>query len=169
MIADERMQNWRTDRIAEYARLENEIALEMNEMGSDPELVKLMTEQAKLNDMIALLKGTYTKNIEAFQQQQAGIKLELVDTWGDTEDKTFECPAGIATLRTTKSLNIRSKEKLVAFLELNKKLTDFIKTFEITKLRKIKDAGMIEDEIATWDIKRNVAISIKEMTTEEKQ
>ena len=169
MIADERMQNWRTDRIAEYARLENEIALEMNEMGTDPELIKLMKEQAKLNDMVALLKGTYAKNIEAFQQQQAGIKLELVDTWGDTEDKTFECPAGTATLRTTKSLNIRSKEKLVAFLELNKKLTDFIKSFEVSKLRKIKDAGMIEDEIATWDIKRNVAISIKETTMEADQ
>ena len=168
-ITEERMRNWRTDRIAEYARLENEIALEMNEMGTDPELIKLMKEQAKLNDMVALLKGTYAKNIEAFQQQQAGIKLELVDTWSDTEDKTFECPAGTATLRTTKSLHIRSKEKLVAFLELNKKLTDFIKSFEITKLRKIKDAGMIEDEIATWDIKHNVAISIKETTTEADQ
>ena len=163
---DEHIRNWRTDRIAKYAQLENEIALEMNEMGTDPELIKLMTEQAKLNDMIALLKGTYSKNIEAAQQQQAGIKLELVDSWSETEEKTFECDAGTATLRTTKSLNIRSKEKLVAFLELNKKLTDFIKSFEITKLRKIKDAGMIEDEIATWDIKRNVAISIKETTTE---
>ena len=161
-VTDERMQKWRTDRIAEYARLENEIALEMNEMGTDPELIKLMKEQAKLNDMIALLKGTYSKNIEAAQQQQAGIKRELVDTWGETEEKTFECPAGTATLRTTKSLNIRSKEKLVAFLELNKKLTDFIKSFEITKLRKIKDAGMIEDEIATWDEKKSVAIKIAE-------
>ena len=162
MIADERMQNWRTDRIAEYARLENEIVLEMNEMGADPELIKLMKEQAKLNDMIALLKGTYSKDIEAAQQQQAGIKLELVDTWGATEEKTFECDAGTATLRTTKSLNIRSKEKLVAFLELNKKLTDFIKSFEITKLRKIKDAGMLEDEICTWDEKKTVAIKIAE-------
>ena len=168
-VTDERMQSWRTDRIAEYARLENEITLEMNELRNDPDLIKLMKEQAKLNDMVALAKGMYAKNIEAFQQQQARIKLELVDTWGDTEEKTFECPAGTATLRTTKSLNIRSKEKLVAFLELNKKLTDFIKSFEITKLRKIKDAGMIEDEIATWDIKRNVAISIKETTTEVEQ
>ena len=159
---DERMRNWRTDRIAEYAKLENEINIETHEMVADPELIKLMKEQAKLNDMIALLKGTYSKNIEAAQQQQAGIKLELVDTWGDTEDKTFECDAGTATLRTTKSLNIRDKEKLIAFLELNKKLTDFIKSFEITKLRKIKDAGMLEDEICTWDEKKSVAIKIAE-------
>ena len=162
---DERMQNWRTDRIAEYARLENIVTVETRKMGIDPDLDKLIRERAKLSEMIELGQGLYIKNIEAAQQQQAGIKAELVDSWGDTEDKTFECDAGTATLRTTKSLNIRSKEKLIAFLELNKKLTEFIKSFEITKLRKIKDAGMIEDEIATWDIKRNVAISIKETTT----
>ena len=168
-VTDERMQNWRTDRIAEYARLENEITAERNKMFSDSELGRLTLEREKLDKRIVLGGGMYIKNIEAAQQQQVGIKAELVETWGDTEDKTFECPAGIATLRTTKSLHIRSKEKLVAFLELNKKLTEFIKSFEITKLRKIKDAGMIEDEIATWDIKRNVAISIKETATEAAQ
>ena len=166
---DERMRNWRTDRIAKYARLENEIAIEKNEMHTDPELNRLTLEREKLDKMIVLGGGIYIKNIEALQQQQSGIKLELVDTWGETEDKTFECDAGTAILRTTKSLNIRSKEKLIAFLDLNKKLTEFIKSFEITKLRKIKDAGMIEDEIATWDIKHNVAISIKETTTEAEQ
>ena len=159
---DERMRNWRTDRIAEYARLENEIAIIMNEMKTDPDLIRLMEEQARINDFVALAKEIYAKSIKAAQQQQAGIKLELVDTWGDTEDKTFECPAGIATLRTTKSLHIRDKVKLINFLELNKKLTDFIKSFEITKLRKIKDAGMIEDEICTWDEKKSIAIKIAE-------
>ena len=159
---EERMRNWRTDRIAEYARLENEIDIETHELVTDPERNRLIKEKEKLNEMIELAEGLYIKNIEAARQQQAGIKLELVDAWGDTEDKTFKCDAGTATLRTTKSLNIRSKEKLVAFLELNKKLTEFIKSFEITKLRKIKDAGMIEDEIATWDVSRSVAIKITE-------
>lgn len=159
---DERMRNWRTDRIAEYARLENEIDIETHELVTDPERNRLIKEKEKLNEMIELAEGLYIKNIEAAQQQQAEIKLELVETWGGAEDKTFECDAGTATLRTTKSLNIRSKEKLVAFLELNKKLTEFIKSFEITKLRKIKDAGMIEDEIATWDVSRSVAIKITE-------
>ena len=159
---DERMRNWRTDRIAEYARLENEIVLEKNEMHSDPELNRLTLEREKLNRLIVSSGEMYIKNIEAAQQQQAGIKLELVETWGDAEDKTFECAAGTATLRTTKSLHIKSKEKLIAFLELNKKLIEFIKSFEITKLRKIKDAGMLEDEIAIWDEKKNVAIKIAE-------
>ena len=167
-MTEETKQDWKVELIAEYAKLENEIALEMHEIGTDPDLIKLMKEQAKLNDMIALTKGIYAKNIEAAQQQQAGIKLKLAEKW-DIDEKTFECIIGTATLRTTKSLHIKSKEKLVAFLELNKKLTEFIKSFEITKLRKIKDAGMIEDEIATWDIKHNVAISIKETITETDQ
>jgi len=160
--AKERMKKWRTDRIAEYARLENEITDEAHKMGADSDVNKLVLERVKLNEMIELGRGLYLKNIEAAQQQQAGIKLELAETWSDTEDKTFECDAGTAILRTTKSLHIRSKEKLVAFLELNKKLTEFIKSFEITKLRKIKDAGMLEDEIATWDEKKNVAIKLAE-------
>lgn len=168
-ITEERMQNWRTDRIAEYARLENEINIQTHKLVTDPVRNGFIKEATLLNEKIKDAEWIYLKNIRAAQEQQAGIKRELVDTWGDTEEKTFECPAGIATLRTTKSLHIRSKEKLVAFLELNKKLTDFIKSFEITKLRKIKDAGMIEDEIATWGIKHNVAISIKETTTEVEQ
>ena len=160
--AKERMLKWRTDQIAKYARLENEIAIGMNEMGTDPDLIKLMREQAKLNDMIALAKGFYTKTIETARQQQKGIKMELEDSWGDTEDKTFTCDAGMATLRITKSLQIKSKEKLVNFLATLNKLPDFIKTFEITKLRKIKDAGLLDDEIASYEENPSVAIKITE-------
>ena len=168
-IKEQVKYDWKEQRIAEYAKIENEIILEKHEMVTDPDLFKLMKEQAKLNDMIALTKGIYTKNIEAAQQQQAGIKLELVDTWGDIEEKAFECDAGTATLRTTKSLHVRSKEKLIEFLMTIKKLPEFVKTFEIAKLRKIMDAGLLESEIATWDLNFNVAISIKETTTETDQ
>ena len=160
--------DWKEQRIAEYAQLENEIILEKHEMVTDPDLINLMKELAKLNDMIALAKGIYTKNIEAAQQQQAGIKLELAEKW-DIEDKTYECTTGTATLRTTKSLHVRSKEKLIEFLMTIKKLPEFVKTFEIAKLRKIMDAGLLESEIATWDLNFNVAISIKETTTETDQ
>lgn len=155
-------KNWKEGLIAEYARLENEIAIEMNEMGTDPDLIKLMKEQAKLNDMIALAKGIYAKTIETARQQQVGIKAELVDRWLSTEDKSFECGAGTATLRTNRSLVIRSKVKLIEFLVLNKKLVDFIKTFDIVKLRKIKDAGMLGDEIATYDEGQSIAIKLAE-------
>ena len=160
-MSEKEEQDWKAGRIAEYARLENIVTTEMRKMGTDPDLDALMRDRVKLDEMIKQEQGLYLKTIEAAQQQQAGIKLELAEKW-DIEDKTYECATGTATLRTTKSLHIRSKEKLVAFLELNKKLTDFVKSFEITKLRKIKDAGMLEDDIATWDEKRNVAIKIAE-------
>ena len=157
-VIDERMRNWRTDIIAEYVRLENDIAIESHEMDTDPELNRLLKEWEKSGKMIEQGKKIYFDNISKARQQQAGIKLELVETWGDAEDKTFECPAGTATLRTNKSLNIRSKKKLIESLMQINKLSDFIKSFDITKLRKIKDAGLLEDEIATWDEKKNVAI-----------
>lgn len=157
----EEKRDWKAEQIGKYARLEKGIVIEKDKMFSDPKLNTLTLEREKLDKLIASCRGIYTKNIEAAQQQQAGIKLELVEGWG-IGDKTFECATGTATLRTTKSLNIHSKEKLVAFLELNKKLTDFIKSFEITKLRKIKDAGMLEDGIATWDEKKSVAIKLVE-------
>ena len=153
--------NWKEEVIAEYARLEKKINKFISLKNSDPEINRLALERDKLNKKIVEMGKQSILNIDAAQQQQAGIKLELAEKW-DIEDKTFECAAGTATLRTTKSLHIRSKEKLVAFLELNKKLTEFIKNFEITKLRKIKEAGMLEDEIATWDEKKNVAIKIAE-------
>ena len=168
-MTEERNQNWKPESIAKYAQTEAAKLQILHDITSDAEIYLLSERLAKTEAELATKKQPYLDKILECEQLQTGIKAELVDAWGTTEDKTFECDAGTATLRTTKSLNIRSKEKLVAFLELNKKLTDFIKSFEITKLRKIKDAGMIEDEIATWDIKHNVAISIKETTTEEKQ
>ena len=168
-MSEQPKQDWKADRIAEYAGLEKQKADAEYLLNNNPKIVELIQKRILLDQDIAVLEELPRHSITVAQQQQAGIKLELAETWGDTEEKTFECLAGVATLRTTKSLHIRSKEKLVAFLELNKKLTEFIKSFEITKLRKIKDAGMIEDEIATWDIKRNVAISIRETTTETDQ
>ena len=155
--------NWKEERIADYARLEKEIVLEMHEMDTDPEINRLLKEWEKLGKMIELGKGIYFDNITKARQQQAGIKLELAEKWDCLPFKEYACDAGVATLRTTRSLHIRSKEKLVAFLELNKKLAEFIKSFEITKLRKIKDAGMLEDGIATWDEKKTIAIKIAEV------
>ena len=160
---DERMRNWRTDRIAEYAKLEAVKQQIQTDMNLDGELNKIETSIKSWLERADKLKKPYFDRTTKCEQQQTGIKSELVETWGSTEDKTFECTAGTATLRTTKSLHIRSKEKLVAFLELNKKLTDFINSVEITKLRKIKDAGMLGDDIATWDKKKNVAIKIAEV------
>ena len=159
---DECMQNWRTDKIVEYARAEADKIRTQKNMTEIPEVVELEEDIAYKQEQLKHIKQTYLDKIFQCEQVQTDIKAALVDGWKATEEKTFECDAGTATLRTTKSLNIRDKEKLVAFLELNKKLTDFIKSFEITKLRKIKDAGMLGDDIATYDEKKSIAIQIAE-------
>ena len=158
---DQTSQDWKAEAIAEYARLEKEIALETHGMDTDPELNKLGKERTILNKKFEEIEAGYRENIRAAQQQQAGIKLELVDNWYG-EEKTFECSAGTATLRTTKSLKIQSKQKLIDFLVLNKKLVDYIKTFEIAKLRKIKDAGFLGDEVVSYDETKSIAIKIAE-------
>ena len=169
MASEEVKRDWKRERIshfsssiAEYAKLENEIVIGKQNMDNDPQLKKLNKELEKLNDMIESAKGSYLRFMEAAQQQQAGIKLELAEGWGVFADKTFECDAGMATLRITKSLHIKSKEKLVSFLTTINKLPDFIKSFETAKLRKIKDAGLLGDEIVMYDEKKSIAIKITE-------
>jgi len=160
-MSEEAKRDWKAQRIDEYIKLENIVTTETRKMDTDPDLDMLRRERAKLNEMIELGQGLYIKTIEAAQQQQIGIKSELVEKW-DIEEKTFECAAGTATLRTTRSLHIKSKEKLVEFLATIHRLPDFIKSFETVKLRKTKDAGLLGDEIATWDEKKSVAIKIAE-------
>ena len=161
-MSDQKQDDWKEGRIAEYAKLEREIDTKLHEMEIDPQLNKFLQEQAALNLKMEAAKAKFLKNIEAAQQQQAGIKQELAEKWGIKEDKTFECRAGKATLRVNRSFVIRNKEKLIDFLTLNNKLIDFIRTFDISKLRKIKDAGMLGDEIATYEETKTIAIKLTE-------
>lgn len=154
--------NWLEKQITEYALLEREIDMEMREMNTDPELNQLLEQRKKLNEMIEVGGGIYTKYIDEMREQQTNIKAELISNW-DTEEKTFKCDVGTATLRITRSLHIYNKEKLIEFLTTLKKLPDFIKTFEIAKLRKIKDAGLLEDSIANWDESKSIVIKTKEV------
>ena len=150
-------QNWKERVIGEYIRVENEIAIETREMDNDSALNQLLEDQANLNKMVEAKSEKYVKFLREMRQQQANLKDALESNW-DIEDKTFKCDAGAATLRTTKSLHIYDKKRLIEFLTTLNILPDFIKTFEIGKLRKIKGAGLIEDSIANWDETKSVII-----------
>lgn len=153
-------RDWKVERIVEYANIESNKQATARSLEINPTKNRLRMELESAKIRLDEQQKVYLTKIDECEHVQVGIKQELVENWGVNEDKTFECATGTATLRTTKSLHIRSKEKLIAFLELNKKLTDFISGFEITKLRKLKDAGMLGDDIATWGEKKNVAIKI---------
>ena len=152
-------QKWVGRRITEYMAFEREICIEVREMGNDPALNQLREQRNKLIEMIEVGEGMYTEHIDEMRAQQTNIKEELESNW-DTDGKTFKCDAGTATLRTTRSLHIYDKKRLIDFLTTLGKLPEFIKTYEIAKLRKIKEAGLLEDSIANWDETRSVVIKV---------
>ena len=160
-MIEEKAQDWKEKRIAEYAKLEKEITTDMQDMGDDQGLNGLIAKRERLTEIIKISQKVYLGHIEEAQQRQAVLKAELADGW-DIEDKTFNCPAGTATLRTTRTVKVESKSKLIVVLATINKLSDYIKSFETPKLRKLKEAGLLDDEIASWNEKRNVSIRVME-------
>ena len=151
-----------TERTVEYAELEQEkVDIEFL-LHHDKTLMELAKKRDAINKQMEALEKGPLRNLALVSQRQAAIRLELAEMWGTYEGKIFECDAGTVTLRVTKSFNIRSKKKLVDFLAALGKLPDFVKTFEIAKLRKIKEAGLLDDDIARWDEHKNTVISLKE-------
>ena len=161
--------DWKEEKMAErtveYAQLEQTKVNAEFLLSHDKTLVELAKKRDVLNKEIAALEKEPLRNLAVVSQRQAAIRLELAESWGTYEGKTFECDAGTVTLRVTKSFNIRSKKKLVEFLMAINKLPDFVKTFEIAKLRNVKEAGLLDDDIARWDEHKNVAITLKEKPT----
>lgn len=164
MTEDDIKKNWKEERIAEYAKLTTDKDKVTREMESDTEINKLIEHYKNMSDAIATQQYPFLTKVEAIEQQQAGIKLELIEKW-DIKEKSFKCDIGEATLRTNRSLHIRDKAKLIEFLISIKKLPEFIKSFETAKLRKVKDVGMLDDDIATYDEKQNVAIKVTAQKT----
>ena len=150
-----------TERTVEYAELEQKKVDTEFLLSHDKTLWELAKKRDAINKEIEALKKEPLHNLALVSQRQAAIRLELAETWGTYEGKVFECDAGTVTLRVTKSFNIRSKKKLVDFLAALGKLPDFVKTFEIAKLRKVKEAGLLDDDIARWDEHVNTVITLK--------
>ena len=148
--------------LLEYARYAEIIVDTTRLMYGDLDLNALIEDRVLLNRKIDQASVGYQMAIEGAKQGQVDLKAKLLSVWG-TGDKTFKCPVGTATLRATRSLQVKDKGKLIEFLTTLRKLPEFIKSFEIAKLRKIKDAGLLEDEVAAYDEKRSVTISINEV------
>jgi len=158
-----------TERTVEYAELEQKKADTEYLLSQDKALRELAKKRDAIISQIKALEKEPLHTLASVSQRQAEIRLDLAETWGTYEGKTFECDAGTVTLRETRSFNIKSKKKLVEFLATLGKLPDFVKTFEIAKLRKVKEAGLLDDEIASWDEHKNVVIALKEKPTVTKE
>ena len=147
------MTDWKEERIGEYCTLSTDIAKLEQSIREDIEIhVKRITEIAQTRNL----------DIEEAKRRQGVIKGHLVEHW-DIEDKTFKCNAGSATLRTTRSLKIDNKEKLISILQQIGKLAQTITGWDLTYLRKLADAGLFDVDVGGtnimhYDEKKNVII-----------
>jgi len=96
----------------------------------------------------------------------ADIKDNIAREWtlGTTE---YKSDAGTIVMRTTKSLIIRSKQKVVEVLRNNNKIEEGINTFKLTFLRKLKDVGILPDDAAYYEPNQSVVISLYTQKAEE--
>jgi len=152
---------WKEKLMAEYANVEMNKQATHENMKTLATRIELEEEIAYKQDQLERLKQPYLDKILECEQRQTGIKDELVKRW-DIEDKTFKCDVGTATLRTTKSLHIRNKAKLIEFLSLNKKLSEYVKAFDTSKLRKIRESELIGNDVIDWCEKKSMVIIVKE-------
>ena len=103
------------------------------------------------------LERPYNEEIADIASDIDDLHAILIDGW-DIDDKTYECEAGSATIRTTKSLRITNKKGLIATLFDLGQLPECIRTWNLSYLRKLKDVNLIGDEIASYDEHQNVVI-----------
>ena len=158
------MPDWKEEAIVQYNNLEREKVLRADEMGANQSLLKLRAHLSKLQleladvqQQILSQEGEYSKDIAVCNKQMLAIKEELANSW-DIDIKVFDCDAGSATIRTTRSLKIDNKEGLISILHKIGKLTTSIKSWDLTLLRKLTDADLLDKEVVHYDEKRNVII-----------
>ena len=96
---------------------------------------------------------------QELQEKQDSIREQMIKEW-DVTGKTYTCDIGSVTMRTTKSLIILSKEKLVDFLSKTGKINEAISRFDLRVLRRFKDAGLLED-CTDYEEKKSVQVKIE--------
>ena len=127
------------------------------ERAEDEDILNASILMTKAVDKIAELEQPYNDKILDIDSNIESLQKNFVDAW-DSTDKTYECKTGTATLRTTKSLKINRKEELINVLLNIGKLPECIRSWNLSYLRKLKDVGMIDDEIANYQEHQNVII-----------
>lgn len=151
------MANWKEEAIAEYAALELRKSVVIQVRVDDEELKNAKHAMEAAAAMYSALEQPYNDNIEEINLSIVAVRDILKEKW-DTEDKTYECNAGSATIRTTKSLEIRDKTQLIQTLVNLDKLQDCVRSWNLSYLRKLKDVALISDEIAYYEEHQNVVV-----------
>lgn len=151
------MRDWKEELIVDYLELQRERAILEQERAEDQELKNVESTMTKVADALSTLEQPYKDKIDTLTTDIEKIRGIFKENW-DIPDNTFKCKIGTATKRTTKSLRISDKPQLIQVLLNLNKLSECIRTWNLSYLRNLKDVGLIEDMIASYDEHPNVVI-----------
>lgn len=151
------MSDWKEELITDCLELQRERESLEQIRAEDQEIKKLHIEMNTVADMLSALEQPYSDKLLDITCAIEMIHETFKDRW-DIAGKTCEYDIGSATIRTTKSLNITDKKRLITILLNIDKLPESIRSWNLSYLRKLKDVDMIEDAIAHYDEKQSVVI-----------
>jgi hypothetical protein len=149
--------NWKEELITGCLELQRERASLDQARAEDEEIKNLELTMKKVMDKLSELERPYTDKATSIIAKIENMHDQLKEKW-DITDKTYECDAGIATVRTTKSLKIIDKKRLITILLNIDKLPEAIRSWNLSYLRKLKDVDMIDGMAAHYEEHQNVVI-----------
>lgn len=162
------MEEWIEKKIEEFKELEVEklserVKLDGSEKISEikENIDKWAEEGVRLNAGLKEETQPFTEKIAEIETRQAEIKTKISDNW-NLEGKTYKGDLATVTRRTTTSLIIVDKKKLVDFIIVNNQVENCIKSFDIQLLKGFKKSKLLSDEAAKLKPNHTISIKLKE-------
>ena len=151
------MTDWKEEAIKGYISLEVQKQVVELTRAEDKPLKNARLAMETAVAQFSALEESYNTKIEELNTEIGGLHTILQKDW-DIEDKTYECDAGSATIRTTKALHITDKKHLMETLLDLGKLPECIRSWNLSYLRKLKDIDLIPEDQAYYEEHQNVVI-----------
>jgi hypothetical protein len=151
------VSDWKDVAISDLIALQSQKKRVTQERAEDEDILNASLLMKKAVDKITELEQPYNNKLLEITTHIERLQENFADKW-DIADKKYKCDIGEAILRTTKALKIDNKPSLVTLLLKIGKLPECIRSWNLTYLRKLKDAGLIDDMIAHYDENQNVIV-----------
>jgi hypothetical protein len=151
------VSNWKDQAISEHIALQRRKKTIERERGEDEDILNAALLMKKAVEKITELELPYNNTLLEIDTLIEKLEERFTEGW-DVPEKTYKCDTGEATLRTTKALKINNKESLITLLSDIGKLSECIRSWNLSYLRKLKDVDLIDDTIAHYDENQNVIV-----------
>lgn len=162
------MERWIEEKVEEFKNLEVEKLSEQAKLSANEKIEELKenieemkAEQVRLEVELREKTHPFTEKIAEIETKQAEIKTKISDDW-NLKDKTYKANLATVSRRTTTSLVIVDKKKLVDFLVINNQVEKCVKSFDILQLKVFKKSNKLSDEVAKLKPNHTVSIKLKE-------